>query len=375
MAHVMGGRPVRGDGTVRGVPPSQPPPRRSFVGFLKAVQETASPATRLAAQYRLHKDYGSGYRSERTAGVQKAAMGEESGSVGGYLLPVDYTAALLESLVENSFIYPRANVIPMATAEVRCPRIDVETVPANPGVSPFLAGMSFSWGSGQAPAETEPTFREARLKAWDLLGYAIVSNQLLADTGPEGEEYLVRLFGKAAAWYAEYAFLRGTGAAQLMPLGLLNAPAALAVNRATPNQITAGDIANMGAAMIPYGWQNAVWAVSPTCLAQLVKVSNFFLNQGKPDEFNCGYLLTRPVFITEKLPPLGTPGDLVFFDPSLYVIGSRQEVLVDVSAEALFRSNQTVFRVWLRLDGRPQLSAPVTLADGTTRASSIVVLN
>lgn len=332
---------------------------------------------RYEASNRLAEVYKSGWA------VSKAAMGEESGIVGGYTVPLDYSLALMESIAEASFIYPRAHHVPMLAAETYCPKIDVETVPPKAGVTPFFGGVVFKWGSSQAPAETEPTFRQLSLKAWDLLGYATVSNQWLGDTGPQGEEALIKLFGKAAAWYAEYAFLQGTGTAQQMPLGII--PWAQAAGNsgalvtrgsgAGMTTIAAADIATMTETLLPFSWPNAIWACSPTVKAQLVKLSTYFLNATGLEPDGRHYSLDgRPGFVTEKLPALGGTGDLVLFDPWLYVVGVRQEVLIDVSPHSAFQNNQTDFRVWLRMDGKPQVSKPVTIQDTTTVVSPYVIL-
>ena len=58
-----------------------------------------------------------------------------------------------------------------------------------------------------------------------------MSNALLADNAVGLEALLTRLFGGAIAWFEDYAFLNGNGAGK--PLGVTNAPAAIAVNRNT----------------------------------------------------------------------------------------------------------------------------------------------
>jgi HK97 family phage major capsid protein len=351
------------------------PEERSFVGFLNAISKARDPFASAPTIRRwedvIDKVYGTGYE---TSYVQKAAMAEESGVLGGYLVPPDYTAKLLATVAEESFIFPRANQIPMRSVEMWAPRIDSETT-QSAGKSPFYGGLKAVWGSGQAPTESEPTFRQDLFHAWDLLLYANVSNQFLTDIGPTGEEYLIKLFGKGAAWYAEYAFLQGTGSSQLMPEGIVNSPAAVKVSRAVGNQISNADIANMVSQLMPYSWKNAIWATNPSTLAQIVKITNFFLNvEANPEGGQAGTLMTRPLFITEKLATLGTSGDLLLFDPSLYTVGMRQEVLIDVSNEVLFQNAQTMFRVWMRLDGKPQLSKSITLADGSTVVSAYVIL-
>ncbi len=372
--------------------------RRSFTDFVRTIRETTELGqASYEANVAIEKVYRSG-RGSFSPAVRKTAMGETSGQVGGYLVPLDYTYELMRVIAEESFIYPRATVLPMSEPIMDCPVVDVTTAPAlNSGISPFFGSMQFKWGFSQAPAETEPKFQNVNLTAWDLLGYTVISNQLLWDMGGPsyessmatntygggyslGENALFNLFGKAAAWFAEYAFLSGTGADNSMPVGVINAPCTIQLARTVANQIAAADLSGLAANMLPFGWRHAIWACSPDCLAQIMKATTFFVNadgiEGDRDGAGgfAGRLIGRPLYVTEKLPPLGTPGDLVFFDPSLYVIGNRQEVLIDVSSHVSFPTNQTNYRIWLRLDGKPMVSKPITLQDGITTVSPCTCL-
>lgn len=314
------------------------------------------------------KDWGSEWA------VEKTAMAESSGTLGGYLVPQQLSTVLLRSLAEKGFIYPRALVTDMTTKELLLPKVRTDSAVA--GQSPFQGGVSFSWSTqeGGLITETEPSFAMDSMVAWSLQGFLAMSNPFLADAGPETEGLLVELLARGASWQAEYAFLQGTGAPNLMPLGMLNSAACLNVARTTSSQVKVDDIANMAAKMIPEGWKHAIWACTPSVLAQIAKIASFQVTQGANiGDGSAGSLMTRPLFVTEKLPTLGLTGDLMFFDPSMYVIGSRQEVVVDADPHSLFQNNQTLFRVWLRIGGMPWLNNEVTLADGTT-ASSIVAL-
>ncbi len=198
------------------------------------------------------------------------------------------------------------------------------------------------------------------------------------DIGPAGETYMNNLFAKAAAWYTEYAFLRGLGGANFQPMGVLNATCTVLTPRNVTGHISDTDVANMAGSILPYCWVNSIWACSPTALKDLVKINGYIPNaSGLTIEHGgcCGSLLSRPLFVTDKLPALGTKGDLIYFDPSLYVIGDRQQLLNDVSDQFLFSTFQTAFRIWVRCDGRPALDNTVTLADATTVASGFVALN
>jgi HK97 family phage major capsid protein len=341
---------------------------KTFVGFLRAIRS------------------GNPSAIEKQGGrwVEKTDMGENIGMAGGYLVPREYTARFLKPLVEKSFIYRRAHVIPMGALETVGPMLDATTVRAA-NTTPFFGGLLAQWGAGKtnfSTAESEPQFRQQMLHAWDLLIYALASNQMLQDMGPEADDALLRIFGECAAYYAEWAFINGGGTSLSMPLGMLNAPCAIKVSRNTPSHIKVQDPANMIAQLLPMSWSTAVWAVSTTALADLVQITAWQPNERRHDDEGCvGYLHNLPVFPTSKLPALGTLGDLTLLDPSLYIIGDRMQVTIDVSDQApysttsAFQTNQSMFRVWLRLDGKCMLNNSVTLMDGSSTASSVVILN
>lgn len=348
--------------TAYGMTCKRPRPRElARPGFMKAVM--TRDVDRIATYY------------------EKTAMSESnSGMLGGYLAPQEYSYALLRTVAENSFIEPRALVVPMATAETLTPKVNTSATPAA-GTSPFFGGISFAWQQGEGTTITDASgtamFSSASLKAWDLVGTLPISNTLLSDITEEGEAQLLDLFGRAAAWHKEYAFLRGTGSGNSQPLGILNAAACLSVTRAGGNAIAIADVSAMAKKLIPYSWNHSVWACSPSALEHVSKITGFVPNMDPlSTEMGCaGSLLTRPLFITEKLPALGTRGDLTLFDPSLYVIGNRQDVVIEVSEAPGFRTNQSYVKVWLRCDGKPLLDNYVTLNDGTSTASAFIALN
>ncbi len=346
--------------------PGEKPTEKSFGGFLRTLTATKSKRkeVRLQAIESLEKDFGS---------VYKTPMNEASGSEGGYLVPYDFSLQLMNTLDQASIIYPRANKVPMWSATTYCPTVNTTTA-QSAGTPPFFGGMLFTWGFQEVPPNTAATFSQVELTAWDLIGVTPISNQMLADLGPDGEKALVNVFGKAAAWFTEYAFFTGMGAGTQMPLGITNSKGKF-VARASGNVVSNTDIGTMSAALLPFSWGNAIWACHPTVLAQVAKITNFQLNVDITRHPGAvGTLMTMPLYVTDKLPTLGSQGDIVLFDPSLYVVGVRSEVMIDVSDEQLFQTNQTMFRVWLRIDGRPQVSNLITLSDGSTTVSPYVIL-
>jgi HK97 family phage major capsid protein len=326
---------------------------------------------------RLEKHYGShqvDYRGVRT----KAALGEASGVAGGYTVPPDFYQKLIALVAENNFIRARAFVQPMASATLQFPYLDITTV-QSAGVSPFFGGVQMYWTEeAQTRTETEPAFKMMELKAHELSGYSVSSNVLLADAAFGLEKFLFTLFGQAIAWYEEYAFLQGNGVGK--PVGFLNANATVSVLRNASNQVQFVDVVSMFAKLLPASQLKGIWAFSPTVIPQLLQLKDganraifVSIDQGavKRPQWN---LLGLPAILTEKVPALGTKGDLMLLDPSLYVVGDRMQIEIAASEHVNFLKNQMTWRVVERVDGQPWLDKPVTLQDGATQVSPFVVL-
>jgi HK97 family phage major capsid protein len=356
-------------------------PQRSFGDWCLQVavlgSQKAGPKAKAAAAEKMEKVYKS--PQSDWSPETKAALGESSGVTGGYIVPPDFYQQLLAIAAEDSTFRQRAFVQPMASATLQFPYLDITTAQAS-GNSPFFGGVIAYWTSeAQTRTETEPQFKMMELKAQELSGYSVSSNILLQDAAFGLEKFLFTLFGKAVAWYEEYAFLQGNGVGK--PLGLLNAAASIKLARNTAGHFYFQDVAGMLAKLLPASYNRAVWYVSPTVVSDMLQLKDganraifISIDQGvtKPPVWK---LLNLPVNITEKLPALGTTGDVMLCDPSLYVIGDRMQLEVAASEHVNFLKNQMTWRFVQRVDGKPWLDNPITLQDGASQVSPFVILH
>jgi HK97 family phage major capsid protein len=125
-------------------------PDKNFGDFCVAV--ATKNHKRLEEVYKTYPVDGQGVRT-------KAALGESSGSTGGYVVPPEFYDHLLRVIAENAIFRPRAFVQPMASATLQFPYLDVTTV-QSAGVSPFFGGVQMFWtAEAQTRTETEPTFK------------------------------------------------------------------------------------------------------------------------------------------------------------------------------------------------------------------------
>jgi HK97 family phage major capsid protein len=352
------------------------PHGKSFGDWLVAVARAGSKNQKTAAegQKRLDEVYQSGFNP-----WQKAALGESSGVTGGYIIPPEFYDQLLVIAAEESTFRQYAFVQPMASATMQFPYLDITTAPSA-GTSPFFGGVIANWtGEAQSRTETESAFKMMELKAQELSGYTVSSNIILQDAAFGLEKFLFTLFGKAIAWYEEYAFLQGNGVGK--PLGIKNAGATITVTRNTASHFYFADLSNMLAKLLPASYGRAHWYCSPSVVPDLLQLKDganraifISIDQGAV-KAPVWKLLNLPIHVTEKLPALGTPGDMLLVDPSLYVIGDRMMLEVAASEHVNFLKNQMTWRFVQRVDGRPWLDGAITLQDASSQVSPFVMLS
>jgi len=301
---------------------------------------------------------------------------EQTGASGGFLVPVEFRPELLGVVYEDNPIRARATVIPMSRRQLQMPTLDQTGTTA--GETRQHGGIVASWTEeGVSKDETEPSFRQINLVAHKLVCYTEASDELLADEAVGLVAFLQSPMGFAGAirWEEEYCFLRGTGAGQ--PLGVLNAACTFNQPRAAAGAIGVADIFNM---LSHHHGDVPCWHVTRAAMPQLLALNGPAANpsyifipnarDGAP-----GTLFGFPVFYTEKLPALGTAGDILLADWNYYLVGDRQATTIDNSMHYRFRYDLTAWRAVHRVDGQPWLSAPLTLADGAFQISPFVILS
>lgn len=303
---------------------------------------------------------------------------EGTGSAGGFLVPVEYEAKLLQIAAETSIVRPRAYIQPMSRRQVDIPALDYAVFEDEEKKSNFYGGVYMEWTeeAGTKPA-VEPKFRLLQLVAHELTGYLPTSETLLEDSAIALPPLLARLFGGANGWAQDYAFLQGDGAAK--PLGVINAPATIAVARAAAGAFSYVDAVNMWAQLLP--GTRPVWVMATSVKPQLPQFvdpnGNYIWHPAQgvsgAGETMPGGLLGYPIFWTEKLPALGTAGDVLLADFNYYVIGERKGLTIAYSEHYLFRTNQWAWKCVSRVDGKPWLEAPIQSRDGVDVSPFIIL--
>jgi HK97 family phage major capsid protein len=303
------------------------------------------------------------------------AQYESDGRFGGFLVPPQYRDMINGIAVESAIIRAGATVIPIDNGvEMQAPLIDQTIAPG--GGSAFLGGIQLYWTAEQGNiTPTTEYFDKINLKVNKLGAYITVSSELLADASAISA-LLINKFGEAKAWFEDYNFFQGNGVGK--PLGILNAPATYSVTRTTAAHFILADAQNMLARLPAASVGKAIWAINQSVLPDLMTMATsgnfvtFLPNlQGQPSM----QLLGRPIYLTEKLPEIGTAGDVMLIDRSAYYILNRQDTTIATSDAPSFLTDQTTMRMISRLDGQPALRNQITLASGTYKVSPFVKLS
>ena len=86
-------------------------------------------------------------------------------------------------------------------------------------------------------------------------------------------------------------------------------------------------------------------------------------------------ILGKKWFVTEKVPTLGTSGDIGLYDLSYYIIGDRQDQRVDASPHVRFTTDETAWRFVERVDWQTMVDSPFTPYNGGATLSPFVQLS
>jgi len=301
---------------------------------------------------------------------------ENVGALGGFLVPVEFRAQLYSIMAEESFVRTRATVIPMRRRQIDIPVLD--QTGATAGIPHWFGGMIFYWAEeATEKTHTDPNFRKIQLVAHKLIGYTRASDELLDDSAVSLEAFLTGPMGFAggAVWHEEYCFLNGTGAGQ--PLGVINAGATITVPRAGAGAIAYTDLCDMLENFLPSG--RGIWVITQSAMSDIVQINGPAGNPSYVWTTNAadgipGTIFGMPVIWTEKVPRIGTAGDVGLYDWRYYLIGDRQAATVESTKFDRWSYDETSWRMVHRVDGQPWLSQPLTYQDGVTQVSPFVIL-
>ena len=306
----------------------------------------------------------------------RKGLAEGTGVDGGFLVPEEFMNEILRVQLEESVVRKSgARIIPMAYNIMKIPAINI----ASNASGSIFGGVTAYWtGESETKVASAPKFKQVTLEAKKLIGYVESSDELVNDSIVSMGGLLQDLFAQTIAFEEDFAFLTGDGIGK--PLGITKAPATISVTRTTASMVGTVDLVAMLARFLRKGG-SPVWIINQSVLSEIYKLkdenSNYILLPGFNNNIS-GALPTTiygiPVVVSEKLPALGTSGDIVLADMRYYLIGDRQKLTVDESIHVKFQTDEKSWRFVQRIDGQPWIDSAITPRAGGSTLSPFVVL-
>ena len=297
----------------------------------------------------------------------------QTGASGGYTVPIAFQPQLLAIAGEVSIVRPRALVLPVPGETLDVPSLD-QTGDPGAGETNRYGGVRLHWTEeGAAKTETDPAFKQLALHMHELSGFTYVTDRLLRASALALDRVLTSLFGDALADACDYAYISGDGVGK--PQGIIQADCTIQPNRTGADHIVYADVIAMYHAFLhdPRG----VWLINPCAIEDILVLKdgeNHYLWMANAAGDVPARLLGYPIIWTDKVPALGTKGDITLADFSKYVLGDS-EISVEASPHYQFIKNTTTYRFHVLTDGRPQLSAPLYTRGGDYQVSPFVALD
>jgi HK97 family phage major capsid protein len=309
--------------------------------------------------------------------MELKGLSENVGADGGYLVPEIWSQEVQKITLESSIVRNNgAKTINMPSLTYKVPNVKFSS---NADGSQY-GGITAYW-SDEATAMTSssPKFEYTELDANKLIGYTEAPEELTEDAFIAIAPFLQQCFGEVISHKEDVAFLSGNGVGK--PLGILSAPCTITQSRATSTTLNPIDLVNM-ISRFKGSLDRAVWVMNQTVLPQIYMLQdnngNFIFNPGYNSSIaskSPGSLYGIPMITTEKLPALGTTGDIMLVDFGQYLIGDRAGLRIEESMHYLFNTDKNSWRFIKRVDGKPWMGSAITPYLGGKTLSPFVVLH
>jgi len=319
-----------------------------------------------------------GRKSEKLLAYEKTIMQEGDDAQGGFLIPTEYRAGILQTALEASIFMPRAQFIPMGSNSVKIPCIYDE----DHSGGEFFGGVTI-YRVAEGEQKTRSKFKPAQIQLTlnEVAGLVYVSNSLLEDSPVSIEALLNSMFSQAIAFTIDCDCIEGDGAGK--PQGFLSSPALVTVTKEAgqaADTIVTENIMKMWSAIHPGSKGRAIWLANHETMKELgtMVVGNapawMPANgiSGKPYDMFFG----RPIYFTEKMKALGDAGDIAVVDPGMYLLGGKagMNVKTDTSIHLRFDYDETAFRFVIRYDGQGWWKNSLQPKYGAQKLSPFVTL-
>lgn len=302
---------------------------------------------------------------------------------GEFLIPQEWENQILSVALDSNQFFSRARKIPLKGNSVKLPYVI--------NFDHYTAGQLFGgviayWTSEEGSlTASQPKFGAVELSLEKLTLLTPVTNEMLEDAPMGLPSFLQDIFGQVLNFKLEEKFINGNGAGE--PLGIMNASAKSAVAKdtsQTASTITTGNLARMKATMYKGGKSRAIYIYGddPKIYENILNAQigtsytpAFVPAGGYGNNTTLDRILGSPAVESEHMQAIGTEGDIIYVDPSQYLVAVKQNdnPKFDSSMHLYFDTDKTAFRLTYRCDGACWWKSALTTADNQTKSPIVTV--
>lgn len=327
--------------------------RQRAEAFDKALDNPVnSPITSIPGRDPEKKEDRSGQQYKNAFGryLRNAQVGYDVNNVlsvgtdsdGGYTVPDEFEHTLVEALADENVFRTMATSIKTASGDRKIPIV------ATTGTASWV-------DENAAISESGVTFEQKTLSAYKLATMVKVSEELLADSAFNLEDYMAREFARRFAVAEEAAFCTGNGTGK--PTGVFDSTkgASAGITAAKTDTFTADELMDLFYSLrAPYR-SKSMWFMNDSTIKIVRKLKDNngqyiwqpALTAGTPD-----MILGRP-YKTSVAAPEATTGNtaVLFGDFKYYWIADRKSRTIRRLNELYAVNGQVAFLGTERLDG------------------------
>ncbi len=281
-------------------------------------------------------------RNKQTYEIQNALQ-VGTDSEGGYLVPDEFEATLIQALAEENIFRQMAKVITTSSGDKKIP------VVATKGTA--------SWVDEEgAIPESDDSYGQVSIGAYKLATMIKVSEELLNDSVFNLESYIAREFGRRMGAKEEEAFFMGDGTGK--PTGIFNntGGATLGVTTASATAITIDEVMDLFYSLKSPYRKNATFVMNDATVKAIRKLKDGngqyiwqpSITAGQPDT-----ILNRPIKTSAYVPSIAASAKTIAFgDFGYYWVADRQGRSFQRLNELYAANGQVGFKGTQRVDGK-----------------------
>lgn len=314
---------------------------------------------------------------ERLQAIHAAAPAtfgnEAAGADGGWLVPPEYSQALFDLALGDDSLVPMSDSYPVQGNSM--------AFPTDEGTPWGTSGVRAFWEvEGAAAAPQKPKVDgPLQLRLSKLMALVPITDELAADAVAL-DRWVGRKSAESIRWKTNLAFFQGNGVGQ--PLGFFQH--ASSVQQAKEGgqaaaTVNTANVSKMFGRVL--GRQNSVWMINDDVLQQVMQLTLGNQPIWTPPSAGfkdapTGFLLGRPIMVTQLCKSLGAAGDINLVNWKAYrsITKAGAGIETATSMHLYFDAGVQAFRATFRIDGKPSLRAAVNPANGANTLAPFVYL-